>query len=332
IISAINMDLIFRSVCRKTKVGAPTELNYPAMIISFFIRYVERIPTVKDLVKRLNDDISFKLNCEFRVSDAVPSESSYSRLVTQLSESNILDEVKEKLILQAIQEGFITDDTVAIDATHSEARDQAPTKKEKPKTEPKKRGRKPKAEREQWLKEQAEKEANMSIYEKKIEDQLDISLNELRKEAPIDPKWGVKKNSEGKNVSWRGYKTHLAVGTSSQYILQSLVSSGNSNDGKTAIPLLQAIHDRLSLPALRYQTMDEEYDYEAIYKKVYQMKQQSIIAYNKRNEPELIGFDQHFAPTCFREHSYRYDSYDSKYETLKYTNPKECLDCPLADD
>ena len=62
IISAINMDLIYAELSRKTKVGAPTELNYPAMIIAFFIRYVERIPTIKDLVKRLNDDIAFKLN------------------------------------------------------------------------------------------------------------------------------------------------------------------------------------------------------------------------------------------------------------------------------
>ena len=84
-------------------------------------------------------------------------------------------------------------------------------KKEKPKAEPKKRGRKPKSDREQWLKEQAEKEANMPIYEKKIEDQLDVSLNELRKKAPIDPKWGVKKNSEDKNEFWFGNKAHLAV-------------------------------------------------------------------------------------------------------------------------
>lgn len=37
-----------------------------------------------------------------------------------------------------------------------------------------------------------------------------------------------------------------------------------------------------------------------------------------------------FHPRCFREHSYRYDSFDAKYETLKYTKPKECKDCPLA--
>lgn len=70
IISAINMNLIYEKVSKQSRLGAPTELNYPAMIISIFIRYVERIPTIKDLIKRLNDDIAFKLNCGFLVSDA----------------------------------------------------------------------------------------------------------------------------------------------------------------------------------------------------------------------------------------------------------------------
>ncbi len=331
IISAIDLDAVYYEVSKKSIIGAPIELNYAAMIISVFIRYIERIPTIKDLVKRLNHDIAFKLNCGFLVSDEIPSEASYSRLLTKLSDSNILEQAQEKLIIQAISEGFIIDDTVAIDATHFGARDQAQPKQEKPKPAPKKRGRKSKAEREQWLKEQAEKEANLPIYEKKIEAQLDIPLTKLRAEVPQDPEWGVKKNSEGRNEFWFGYKGHLAVGTSSQYILQSLFSSGNLNDGKAAIPLLKGI-DNLPLSHIRYQTMDAGYDYEAIYMQVYQMNQQSVIAYNKRNESEPIGFDKHFAPTCFREHSYRYDSYDAKYETLKYTSPKECKDCPLANE
>ena len=332
IISIIDLDWVCHKLTKKSCLGAPQELNLPAMIISIFVRYVERIPTIKDLVKRLQDDIAFKINCGFLVSDRVPSEASYSRLVTKLSESNILEEIQEKVLLQAIAEGFVMDDTVAIDATHFEARDQASPKKEKPKPAPKKRGRKPKEERDGWLKEQAEKEANRPLYEKKIEAQLDTPLVELRAEVPQDPKWGVKKNSEGKNTFWFGYKGHLAVGTSSQYILHSLFSSGNLNDGKAAIPLLKGIHERLPLSSLRYQTMDAGYDYEPIYEQVYRMGQQSVIAYNKRNEGEPVGFDKYFAPTCFREHSYRYDSFDAKYETLKYTKPKECKDCPLANE
>jgi len=332
IISTIDLDAIYHEVTKKSRLGAPEELNYGAMIISLLVRYIERIPTIKDLVKRLKDDIAFKMNCGFLVSESVPSEASYSRLVTKLEESNILEKQQEKAILQAIEEGFIDDDTVAIDATHFEARDAAPTKEEKTKSEPKKRGRKSKEEREQWLKEEVEKEANLPLYEKKIEAQLDTSLDELRAAVPQDPKWGVKKNSAGKNEFWHGQKGHLAATTSSQYIVQSLLSSGNLNDGKAAIPLLKGIDERLALPNLRYLTMDAGYDFEPIYKQVYQMRHQSVIAYNKRNEPEPVGFDKHFAPTCFREHSYRYDSYDAKHETLKYTSPKECKDCPLANE
>src|SRR5699024_9401458 len=261
-------------------------------------------------------------------SDSIPSEASYSRLITKLKDCNILEKELENVVLQAIEEGFITDDTVAIDATHFEARDQAPAKEDKPKPEPKKRGRKSKAEREQWLKEQAEIEANMPIFEKTIRDQLDVPLNVLRSEVPLAPEWGIKKNSEGKNVYWFGYKGHLAVGTKSQYILQSFFSSGNLNDGMAAIPLLKGINEQLPLQNIRYQTMDAGYDYEPIYEQVHKNGQQSVIAYNKRNEKEMIGFDKHFAPTCFREHSYRYDSFGAKYETLKYTSPRECSDCP----
>ncbi len=143
---------------------------------------------------------------------------------------------------------------------------------------------------------------------------------------------GSKENSEGKNVFWHGYKAHLAVGTKSQYILQSLFSSGNLNDGNTTIPLLKGIHELVPLSTIRFHTMDAGYDFEPIYQQIHDRGHRAIIAYNKRNEPEPIGFDKHFAPTCVREHSYRYDSFDAKYETLKYTRPKECKGCPLAHD
>jgi transposase len=146
------------------------------------------------------------------------------------------------------------------------------------------------------------------------------------------PKWGVKKNSENKNVFWFGYKGHFAVGTESQYILKSFLSSDNLNDGKAAIPLLKGVDERLKFLSVRHATMDAGYDFEPIYEQIHRMGAQSVIAYNKGREPDMDGFDQYFAPTCVREHSYRYDSFDPKYETIKFTRPKECADCPLAHD
>ena len=148
---------------------------------------------------------------------------------------------------------------------------------------------------------------------------------------PIAPKWGIKKNSDGKNTFWFGYKGHLAVSTNSQYIIRGLMSSGNLNDGKAAIPLLKQIQQTMS-GLFQAGILDKGYDYKSIYRQLQQMNLHAVIAYNPRQEGEVVGFDEHFAPTCVREHSYRYDSYDVNYETLKYTRPNECALCPLKDD
>ena len=301
------------------------------MVYSFIARVVERIVTIKDLVRRLDRDPIFRYDCGFLHSDQIPSEASYSRMITVISESDAIAHIHDKLIVLAINEGHIGEENIAIDATHFEARDRAQASEKKEKPAPKKRGRKPKAEREQWLKEKQAEEKVRPIYEKEIVHQLSESVETLFKEAPIDPKWGIKKNSDGKNTFWFGYKGHLAVSTKSQYILAGMMTSGSLNDGKAAIPLLKKI-DR-DLPALfNAGLFDAGYDYEPIYQQLMDQNLQAVIPYNRRNEGEMVGYDKHFAPTCVLEHSYRYDSFDPKYKTLKYTRPKECATCPLQHD
>jgi transposase len=259
IFSSINIDRILFSLSKKTIYGAPTELNYAAMVYALVARVVERIPTVKDLRKRLKNDLVFRFECGFLFSDQLPSEASFSCLVQKLSQTTLLEEMQNQILLQAIQEGFVEDDAVAIDATHFEARDRAKAQEKKPKPEPKKRGRKSKADKEAYEKQKQEEEGQQSLYEKSIADQLDVPVETLRSEIPTEPAWGIKKNSEGKNVFWYGFKGHLAVGTQSQYILQSAMSSGNLNDGKAAIPLLKGL-EKLPL-SICYGIFDAGYDY-----------------------------------------------------------------------
>lgn len=331
VFSTINLNPIWALFDKPKKVGAPRELNYGAMVYSLIARVVERIVTIKDLVKRLNRDPIFRFDCGFLHSDQIPSEASYSRMITAISESDVMNHVHDELIALAIDEGHIGEENIAIDATHFEARDRAKASDKKEKPAPKKRGRKPKAEREQWLKQKQAEEDALPIYEKEIVHQLSESVETLFTEAPLDPKWSIKKNSDGKNIFWFGYKGHLAVSTKSQYILAGMMTSGNLNDGKVAIPLLKKIGR--DLPALFSAGLfDAGYDYEPIYQQLMDQNLQAVIPYNWRNEGEMIGFDEHFAPTCVLEYSYRYDSFDSKYKTLKYTRPKECATCPLQHD
>lgn len=191
IFSAIDITPVLRIVEKKSNLGRPIELNYPAMIQALVIRLVERIPEIQLLVERLNRDTKFKYDCGFLISDSVPSEASFSRMISKIQESTVLEEINSQIIQDAINEEFISDVNIAIDSGHFEARDQAPSKKEeKPKTKPKKRGRKTKAEREQWLKEKEAEEATLSIFEKKIEEQLDVSYDELHDQCPL-PLLGV---------------------------------------------------------------------------------------------------------------------------------------------
>ena len=331
IFSTIDIQPIFQLFSKKTMKGAPRELNYGAMIQSLIARIVERIPTIKDLVKRLVHDPLFRLDCGFLVSDVVPSEASYSRMMQVISDSEVVDESNDTLIQLAISEGFLDDEHVGFDATHFESRDAAkPTEKKEPKA-PKKRGRKSKAEREAWLVEEAEKASNLRTYEKELKEQVDIPLEVLWKDTPLEPNWGVKKNSDGKNVFWYGFKGHLAVSTKSQYIVARIMTSASVSDSKLAIPLLKKVH-QLSEGHFSTGIFDAGYDYEPIYRQLVKNQMRTVIPYNIRNEGEFIGFDEHYRPTCVREHSYRYDSYDSNYRTLKFTQPKECETCPLRHD
>jgi transposase len=338
IFETLDINPFLRVVSKKAISGAPTQLNYAAMLYSLFVRVVERIPTIKDLRRRLRTSIEFSTDCGFLGSDRIPSEASYSRLIVKLQNSAVFEKAQDELVRQAFNEGYIDATTLAMDATHIEARDRQPIKKGNevdalPTEIPlkKRRGRKSKAEREQWLQEQMELEANRPLFEKKVEEQLTVSSSELNKQIPMAPQWGVKKNSEGKNVFWYGFKGHLLVDCRSQYILTALLSSGNINDGKMAIPLLKTLVEHHPYLNVKQVLADAGYDLAPIYKQVSTMGARALIDYNRRNEQPQEGKDKYFRPVCKEGHSYRYDSFDTKYETVKYTKPKECEDCPFND-
>ncbi len=112
---------------------------------------------------------------------------------------------------------------------------------------------------------------NRPLFEEKIEDQLPLDFATIKQQIPQVPHWGIKKNSEGKNVFWYGFKGHLLVDCKSQYILSSLLSSGNVNDGKMAILLLKALSEVHPYLKPSYVLADVGYDYTPFYKQAQNM-------------------------------------------------------------
>lgn len=112
---------------------------------------------------------------------------------------------------------------------------------------------------------------------------------------------------------WFGYKAHLAVSTNSQFILAGFMTSGNLNDGKAAILLLEKIERDVPVQ-FNAGLLDAGYDYEPNYQQLNKQNLQVVIPYNRRNEGELFGYDEHFTPICVLKHAYRYDSFNPKYK------------------
>lgn len=106
-------------------------------------------------------------------------------------------------------------------------------------------------------------EASLPLYKNRIEDQLDFTYDQLYNELPLDTEWGIKRTVTVQivNIFWYGFKGHIAVETSSQFMLGSLLSSGNLNDAKVALPLLKGIRNYYPSFQINHATMDSGYDY-----------------------------------------------------------------------
>jgi hypothetical protein len=266
-------------------------------------------------------------------------------------------------VLSAIEEGFVTGTHIAVDSSIVEAWDcqfsesaskrraarrvkkkapaaeqlqlavaesQAPPVRERPKKPVFGRGRISAEEKERRRKELEAYEASLEPFEKKIEDMLSYTYEELLAALPRQAARCDKKNSKGRLTSWYGFKANALVDTDTQYILSGVFSSANPNDQRMAILLLKGL--QLKFPSLKVKHVlgDKGYDSKAVYQLIHSLGAYPVIDMIHHTEPPE-GMNKDYNPVCKEGHVYRYDSFDAKYETLRYTRPSECTSCPFAE-
>lgn len=100
-----------------------------------------------------------------------------------------------------------------------------------------------------------------------VEKQLTMTTEDIKQKLSIDPQWGIKVKSKGKNVFWHGYKVHLAVTTKNQYILSSFLTSAPIADMSVAVPLIRVV-TQIGLTNLHL-IFDKGYDVNAIYEEAH---------------------------------------------------------------
>lgn len=136
--------------------------------------------------------------------------------------------------------------------------------------------------------------------------------------------WGAKRDTHGNQISWFGYKAHIAVDCKSELPVALMVTPANTHDAKMAIPLIELVNQSLvDAKKPKYYAMDMGYDSKEIYSTVMNnFKGQAIIPINPRrakDHPEGHDFDG--TPICSMGQRMVYWGSDKVAGTNKYRCP-----------
>lgn len=362
VLEHLPMGKIIQAIHQPMKRRRPESLNMRAMIYSLILGKMEHIAFTKDLISRLKGSLEFRTRCRFTGSDRIPSEASYSRLITKLTDCGVFRMIQEDLVKQAMEEGFLEGNILAIDSTHIDAFDRNPSldakkstskskaesdepvfldeaaeiPKEKSKPQKPKRskpGRVPKAEEAAWRMKMEAYKASLNLFEREIADMLPYSYEQLVTDMPQHTSTGAKGDPRGvRRVKYGyGYKVNLLVDCPSQYIVAGVTCSAHVNDQRPAMVLLKYMKERLPHFKPKYVLGDKGYDGVPVYQQIREVGAFPIIPLIHRNKLPT-GVDKHLRPICKQGHAYVYDSYDAKRDTVKFTRPKECTSCPFQAD
>ena len=241
---------------RRSGTGRPAK-DRAALATAFIAKAILNIPTTRDLIDRLQVDEVLRKFCGWSTVEAVPHESKFSRAFAEFAQTQLPQQLHEAVIAATQQErliGHIARDSTAI-----------PVRERYPETEQQK-GSKQKA-RKQGGKTGRRKGSQGGFVRAKAADrgtriqrQRHQKLERQLKDLPQQCDTGAKKNTQGHEQYWRGYKLHLDV-ADGQIPISAILTSASVHDSQVAIPLMTMTSGRVTH---LYELMDSAYDADEI--------------------------------------------------------------------
>jgi hypothetical protein len=207
---------------------------------AFIAKIVFKLPYTKQLVELLKTDKQLRMLCGWSAWSKIPSESKFSRVFKEFSETSLPEKVHQALIKEIYKDQIsihVTKDSTPLKAREKTLKKPSQEVRKKLKNERQKR----------------ERNGELNRRQKQLkENSLDAMIVELPK--PCDN--GMKRNNQGYTMTWKGYKLHAAIDDNC-IPLAAIVTSASLQDCEAAIPLAAKSHQ----VALNfYDLMDAAYD------------------------------------------------------------------------
>jgi hypothetical protein len=264
--------------CSRGWIGRPAK-DRLAIASAFIAKMVYGFTTTRQLLEALERDDHLRRICGWKTVRQLPHESTFSRAFEEFAQMQLPQCVHESLIRETQQDrliGHIARDSTAIEAREhfpeTEAQRQARCAERQAKLKgqrkaarqaarkaaalagrpPGKRGAKPGPHRRY----PGGKRPSSPAAGTRLQRQRSMSLSAMLEELPRQCDWGTKKNSNGSEEHWRGYKLHLDV-ADGQIPISAVLTSASVHDSQVAIPLATISTQRVTY---LYEVMDSAYD------------------------------------------------------------------------
>jgi len=230
---------------------------------AFVAKPVYNLSRTTDLINRRASDEQLRLICGWKRCESLPHEATFSRAFAEFAEMELAQFVHEALVRETQQGRLIGH--IARDGTAIEARETFPLTEEqleKKEAGPKRvepRGRKSR----QGIKlgpykryKGGKPPRRPAKLDTRLHRQLSMKLGDMLKELPRECAMGAKKNSQGHEMYWRGFKLHLDA-ADGQIPISAVLTGANVHDSQVAIPLATMTSQRVTYC---YELMDAAYD------------------------------------------------------------------------
>jgi hypothetical protein len=259
---------------RRSSTGRPAK-DRAALVTAFMAKAILNLPTTRDLISRLRVDEPLRLFCGWSSLRALPHESKFSRAFAEFAGTELPQQLHEAVIAATQEQRLIGH--IARDSTAIPVRERFPetAKQKASRQKAKKRVGKPgraKGSRGGFIKAKATERGTR--IQRQRHQKLDRMLNDLPRACDM----GAKKNSQGNEQYWRGYKLHLDV-ADGQLPISAVLTSASVHDSQVAIPLMTLTSSRVTH---LYELMDSAYDAESIHEHSRQLNHVPIIAPHPR--------------------------------------------------
>ncbi len=101
ILARIDVSFLVMTLSKQSHLRGPKGYRVAPMIYAVIAMQILRITTVGELVRQLKENPVLRYNCGFDVLSKVPSEATFSRLLSKLTETDDLLKSFQKMVIQA---------------------------------------------------------------------------------------------------------------------------------------------------------------------------------------------------------------------------------------